>query len=420
MTSRTLLSLAANIANAAGGAIVGVMPMVGIAAMDVPPVDIHGFASQGYLYSTKNNYLAMSQDGSAEFNEFGINFATDITNDLRLGMQIFARDLGDLGNDQLTLDWANADYHYSDMAGVRIGKIKLPLGLYNESREIDLARTSVLLPQSVYIEKFRDAISSFIGIDLYGRLPAGPIGSFDYQVYGGGNNFSDDSSVVQAFEEPAATTFPVLSQSFDFSDTTVKYLYGGQLLWNTPVPGLRMGASLFAISFSLEGTSTVNFFNGTGTQTSVLPAMAEVPNLKVATASIEYTWRDLVLASEYLRLDADVDIDVGGTTTSQVLNWDGWYVSAAYRFTPWFELGASFSHYVTDRGDWSRSDPRSHQEDAALSARFDVNEHWLIKLEGHGMQGAALVRRGDNLNDDGSESFDDDWLFFAAKTTVNF
>ncbi len=402
-------------------AIAAIAPMAGVAAMDAPAVDIHGFASQGYLYSTKNNYLAMSQDGSVEFNEFGLNFATDITPDLRLGMQIFARDLGDLGNDEATIDWANADYHASDWIGVRIGKVKLPMGLYNESREIDLARTSVLLPQSVYTEGFRDAISSFIGIDLYGRLPAGPIGSFDYQLYGGGNSLADDGSVVQAFEEPAATTFPVLSQSFDYTDSTVKYLYGGQLLWNTPLPGLRLGASVFAFSFSLEGTSTLSVDNGSPTpSTVILPAKAEVPNLVVATASIEYTWHDLVLASEYLRLDSDIAIDVGGTTTNSALNWDGWYLSAAYRFTPWLELGASFSHYVSDRGDWSRSDPRSHQEDAALSARFDVNQNWLIKLEAHGMQGAALVSRGDNLNDDGSESFDDDWLFFAAKTTVNF
>ena len=61
-------------------------------------VDIHGFISQGFIKSTGNNYLGETLDGEWEFTETGINFATELTDDLRVGAQLFARDLGPLGN----------------------------------------------------------------------------------------------------------------------------------------------------------------------------------------------------------------------------------------------------------------------------------------------------------------------------------
>jgi hypothetical protein len=41
-------------------------------------VEIHGFASTGYIISDKYNYLANSKDGTFEFNEAGINFSSSL------------------------------------------------------------------------------------------------------------------------------------------------------------------------------------------------------------------------------------------------------------------------------------------------------------------------------------------------------
>jgi len=96
-------------------------------------LQIHGFASQGVLKTSANNYLSPdSRRGTADFNEFGLNVSDRVTPDLTVGLQLFARDLGNQGNDTLTLDWAYGDYHWRDWLGLRAGKIRLPLGLYNE------------------------------------------------------------------------------------------------------------------------------------------------------------------------------------------------------------------------------------------------------------------------------------------------
>src|SRR6187399_3000962 len=62
------------------------------------PVDVHAFVSQGYMITTESNYIAHSRRGTFEFTEVGINFTKNISDDLRVGMQLFSRDLGTVGN----------------------------------------------------------------------------------------------------------------------------------------------------------------------------------------------------------------------------------------------------------------------------------------------------------------------------------
>ena len=57
-----------------------------------------------------------------------------------------------------------------DQLGFRAGRIKLPYGLYNQSRDVDMARTSVLLPQSVYSEVDRELLIAYEGVGLYGNV----------------------------------------------------------------------------------------------------------------------------------------------------------------------------------------------------------------------------------------------------------
>jgi len=75
----------------------------------VERVQIHGFISQGYMISTANNYMARTEEGTFEFSEAGVNFTTEIVESLRLGLQLFAYNLGDRGNYDVALDWAYLD-----------------------------------------------------------------------------------------------------------------------------------------------------------------------------------------------------------------------------------------------------------------------------------------------------------------------
>lgn len=286
--------------------LLGILLVGNIQAMEFDTlggVDIHGFISQGYLKSTDNNFFADTKKGTTQFNEAGINFSTDVTERLRIGLQILAYDLGDIGNNTLTLDWAVADYHWRDWLGLRIGNLKMMHGLYNETRDIDMLRTSIFLPQSVYNESWRESTSSIQGAGIYGEIPAGFLGSFSYGGQYGSLNMPKDGGAAKLAEDQwplktrdisvittsIAAQLPTLETALtgletigavtptehstitaqlntvvgdtsasanfidiatvDVEDIDVEYAYTGKLYWTTPLEGLVVGASTWRYDF---------------------------------------------------------------------------------------------------------------------------------------------------------------------------
>jgi len=350
--------------------------------------EIHGFVSQGYIRTTENNYLAKSSGrGSFEMAEVGLNFTKQLTDNLRAGVQLFARDLGPIGNYDIKADWFYLDYHFADWLGLRAGRTKLPFGLYNEINDVDAARVPILLPQGVYPTRNRDFLLSQTGVEIYGRLAAGAIGTLDYRLYGG----------TIFIEVPAASAASI-------EEFGVPYLLGGRLMWETPLEGLRLGASLQKLRLDAKGLvagSTVE---------------AKAPVVLWLT-SIEYAFGDLQLAAEYGRWQGSTTSSDNTAVPPSKTNRENGYVMAALRLTEWFEPGAYYSVLFPNTKD--RKGPEAQQHDAALTLRFDVNAHWLFKVEGHYMVGTADLNAG--LNDGVQPAkLEDHWGSFLAKTTAYF
>ena len=142
----------------------------------VAELQVHGFISQGFLLTSANDYLARSSKGSFEFTELGLNFTLPATDRLTLGLQIFSHALGPVGDYRAILDWYSLDYHWRDWLGIRAGRVKVPFGLYNDSSDIDSARTAILLPQSIYPASNRDFLLAQTGGELYGFKDLGAAG----------------------------------------------------------------------------------------------------------------------------------------------------------------------------------------------------------------------------------------------------
>ena len=165
------------------------------------PVQVHSFASQGFLYSNQNNYLTMkTSNGSAAFTDFGFNISTPITDKLRVGAQLYDRNIGQLGNWRPTLDWALADYRFKDWFGVRAGKVKTALGLFNDTQDMEFLHTWALVPQAVYPLDQRGETIAHLGADIYGQIPLKKFGDMSYTVYGGTRPDDPQGGFVYAME----------------------------------------------------------------------------------------------------------------------------------------------------------------------------------------------------------------------------
>lgn len=378
-------------------------------------VDIHGFASQGYLYSTDNNFLAHSEGGSAEFNEFALNFSSDLTESLRVGMQIYSRDLGPLDNNKIILDWAYGDYRVNDAFGVRFGRMKTPYGLYNEVLDLDAVRPTAFLPQSVYPLNYRDFLLAFNGAVAYGHLETGPVGSWDYQAGGGYNVLPVDGSLSGTFGQP-------------LSDADNKWTLVAALRWNTPIEGLRLSGTLTGYESRLA--FQVPLETRLALQAQGLPA-DQIPRelalhydpIFFYVASAEYTVGNLVLAAEYKRWRGDASSSNEMMLPAVTTNLEGFYVQASYRWSDLLETSAYISFDFDDTGDRDgkkreaegEEDYTAYTREAALAFRFDLNDYWLFKLEGHYLQGTSFLTSQLN-NDDPVKN----WALFVARTTVTF
>lgn len=371
-------------------------------------LSFHGFASQGLLYSDDYNYLGDTTDWSPQFSEFGLNVSFSPFNRTRITAQAFSFDIGDVGNHDVFLDYASIEYTFHEAFGIRGGRVRRPGGIYNHIQDVDVARTSILLPQGMYDARWRDFSTSIDGGILFGNVSIGKAGGLSYEAFAGIMRLSDEGGIARSIQNGLPSR-PL--GGLEGIDSSVNV--GAQLWWSTPVPGLRAG---------LGGGVVPNFAYAFDLNPPLGPGRMEseifIPYFQ---ASIEYTWKSWTFQAEYYTYTTDIETFAGGALASQSKNaLDSWYVSAAYRFNSWLETGVYYTEHYADTSDRSGRTfavpADAYQRDLALSARFDITDWWIFKLEGHYLRGTALIQ--DNAANPVRDK--DGWFLFAAKTTFSF
>jgi hypothetical protein len=365
-------------------------------------VEVHAFASQGFILSKDNNYLATdTTHGSFQFSELGVNLTKSLTDRFRVGLQLFAQDLGPTGNYDIKADWFYLDYRFANWLGVRAGRVKIPFGLYNDSADIDPARVAVLRPQSVYPEENRNYLLAQTGGELYGYASLGAAGALDYRGYGG-TIFVDTSMYT-----PGSV--------YQIQTFNVPYLVGGRLLWETPVDGLRVGASVQ--SLRLDATILPTTPAPTSATTTPLSVGIQIPAV-LWVASAEYVAGDLLLAAEYSRwyLSENSNNPTVFPGSPTVIS-ERAYAMATYRASKWLQPGIYYSVMFPDVDN--RSGRENMQHDVSTTLRFDINAHWLVKAEAHYMFGTAGL---DTTLNNGTplSALEQSWGVFLLKTTAYF
>lgn len=415
-------------------------------------IDIHGFVTQGYLLTDDNNFMADTADnGSLQYNEIGINFTGDVSDRLRMGIQFLARDLGKMGNKELTIDWAVADYSFFDWLNLRMGKIKMNHGLYNIERDVDMLRTFVFLPQSVYTEGWRDSLNASSGCGIYGFVPMGFLGNATYMANVTASEQKVGGGEARLLEDQIPARFQLSVEEMNTRQT-----WGGSLSMDTlfNIDGLRIAGVYWGHDFdstcSLLDGRVSPLFDSLGNSAGYYYNKTESvfsSRIKTFTGSIEYSFGNFIFAAEYMQNNYDLKMPLSDYILDSSLNpiadinkdfsAVGYYGSLTYRFTDWFEMGAYYSEYYKDKSDKDGKDAVTERlissgeeftrwlKDTCLSFRFDITPNWILKLESHYMDGAALM-----FNSDGNTALDSNsnvvldyehyWMLYAAKVSFSF
>ena len=297
-------------------------------------VQVHGFFSQGFVKTDENNWLTMNtRQGSGAMTEMGLNISSQLTDRFRVGAQVYDRNLGHLGQWHPSLDWAVADYRFTNWFGVRAGKVKTTLGLYNDSQDLDFLHVFALLPQSVYSTDLRDTTIAHAGGDIYGDIPLRHrLGNLSYTAYVGHRSDSIYSG------------YPYLIFQWDTYLSSMGGLqYGADLRWDTPLPGLLVGASRMNEDISARGRYISPFDPGAGYAPYFESSKADWTNQFYA----QYTRKRFTVESEYRRYLRDQIIL--NNTSEDITDVRGWYIAGTYRLHKRIRLGSYYSRYtITD------------------------------------------------------------------------
>jgi hypothetical protein len=335
-----------------------------LSAQSLEDLQIHGFATQGFLYSSHNNYLTMpTSRGSLQWTEGAISLNDPVTDNLRVGMQLHMYQMGQIGGPSVLIDWASGDYKLADPFGVRAGKVKIPMGLYNDSQDVDSLFLWVLLPQSVYPVDNRDFDLALLGGEAYGKQTLGSRGGMvQYAGYYGESSLDANGGYMLQLQQVGL---------FFFSPPSGK-VYGGDLRWVTPLRGLLVGAS--GQSQALDGTAPQG-------------SLHMAPDFLDAFYA-EWKWKKASFEGEYWRTPFCPVLTIGSTVVPVPVDQRAWYAMASYELTKKLQVGTYYSHYQNQAADTTL--PQNYSKDWVTAGRYNFNGYFYGKLEAHFLHGTGL------------------------------
>jgi hypothetical protein len=338
-------------------------------------IQIHGYATQGFLYTTNNNiFTTSSSHGSPAWSEAVVNVGAQPTPKLRVGVQARYFLLGNYGN-TITLDWAAADYKVNDKFGIRFGKVKTPTGLFNEVQDIDPSYIWSLLPQGIYPITSRNSLLAHYGGVLYGTLDAKKLGKLEYRAWGGVRVLSEDDGYFLVQKESGSALPNGLTRINE----------GAAIHWKMPLPGLMIGASN---DREMTSTSTLTQVIALPTTTINLTGTEKIDSLNKPNFFGRYEHNKFMVAGEHFRFPVIGAVQFGAPPASAFrVDQQAWFGMASYKVTEKLTAGAYDSQLVNRQ---SALGPGRYQKDWAISGRYDFNQYLYAKAEQHFVQGTAL------------------------------
>jgi hypothetical protein len=373
---------------------------------------VHGFLTQGYfLTSDHNNLFGESTDGgSLDFTEIGVNASWVPRPDVQLAIQGLSRRAGGASEGEPELDFALLDYAAVESAdrrlGVRAGRVRLPFGFYNDTRDVAFTRPSILLPQSIYFDRTRELTISGDGILFYAE-ERGAWGNFMLEFLG-------------PFFQRIATENSELSL-FGFElpgDLESRVSFLGRLIYETPVRGLRLaitgGRGLAKYNPRFDPSQDL----GPGDDT-----------LEPLIFSAQYEAEHWSLTGEYARrrIKDEGFSSAAFPNVDQDTVGESYYVQGIYRIDPHWEMVLRYDVFfgdVDDR-DGSEFEARtgfpSHLQfakDWTVGVRYNITPSLMARAEYHNVYGGTLYL----LPQDNPDPFalNKKWDIFALLLSYRF
>ena len=381
-------------------------PVAIAAADDRFEFELHGFATQGFIKTDSNSFFGDSENGSFDFREIGVNLAVEPTSRLRLSGQLLSRKAGAMNSGRPEVDFAVADYTLvstqSNNVRLLLGRIKHPLGLYNETRDMAFTRPGVFVPQEVYFDKVRNLVLSSDGV-------AAKFGWFGDEL---DVNLHLAASRMRVDDNVESSYLGGLWQG-ELEPEDVSFV--GNLSVTTPNERLRGGFSLVSTNLSFEPGALDPFGPGN-------------IDILFALTSLQYVAGDWTFSAEYMREPISWNGFAGFILADHDATSEGYYAQAEWHLSERFNLLFRYGELYADRAD--RSGRRlelasggfipghvAYSHIATLGARWDLSPQLMLQAEIQRHNGTFVLSNRENPQ---PLMTDPDWTLFALSLSYRF
>ena len=373
-------------------------------------IQFHGFLTQGFFHTSDNNVYGQSDDGfSPGLTEIGLNVNYQPFDNLRFAAQGLYRRAGDVDPGSVRLDFGLVDLtlleYSSGKFGLRGGRLKIPFGLYNETRDVSFTHPTILLPQGIYFDRSRSLLLSADGGSFYAQQRT-HFGDFNFKFNVGlpSSDLDEIKTVVLGTREArgALTTKPAIATQLNYEINGGEYIFGISYmnleLNYRPTPAEKL-------SPLSSGLSLVN----SSTQIQPLLFSAQYNGEKLTlTGEYEYRWNKF---GQFAPLGKFVS--------------ESWYVEGSYRIMPQLQGTVrydTFSMDISDRGGDGAlrlKFPRNvaYAKDWVFGLRWDITPSWMFRGEYHRIHGTAWLPQADNPVPSQNVQ---DWDLYALQLSFKF
>ncbi len=342
---------------------------------------LHGAITQGLTYTSDNSFYGPSDDDvSLKFTEISLNASARLLPNLRASGQVAYRQAGAQG-EKGDVDYLFLDYQFLTetplIAGIRVGRYKLPIGLYNETRDVAFTRPSIFVPQSAYPDRARDLELSSDGALIY----------TDIFTDGGQWTLELDAGRPRLEKETVETSFQFVPGSVNLDRHRT---YGGRLMYQS-----SDGRWIAALS---RTEANVNYeiltpFIAFDIDVDFVYWLASLQcNIDQWSFTAEYGHMDMRLTSDYV------------TASLHPLQY---YVQATRHLDRHWSVYTRYDNLYWDRRDRSgdtygqslNTDTFANfAHDYGFGVRYDINSNAMISGEYHYIDGTGWLSGLDTEN----------------------
>lgn len=387
----------------AGLLVAGLLLAMPVLGADQSLWQVHGFLAQSAFYTSNNNFFGSSDDGiSTDFTEAGLNASVLLFGNLRIAGQALSRNAGDYDNGELRTDYFNVDWRFwqgeSSLVGVRVGRVRNPYGLYNETRDVAHTRPSIFMPSVLYTEAIRDVLLSRDGYALYTEF-YGDHGTLSLEA-GAGKHGISDKLVAEAMMSE------IQGLSLDDADITI-----ARAMWESPGANWRM-----ALTNTRYTDDAFFIVKGRFTQ-------------QVNVLSLQYSSDQWQLTGEYSRFDFKLDagplqLKRPGEAAYVQYNWlfsREWQVYGRYEYGVWdrnHRGGSSMTQFCgTLFQQFCYPEHTGYRRDTGIGVRWDIDEHWMAAAEAHYLEGTMMLSYLDNRDTFATATY---WTLLGLEVAFRF